>query len=82
MPPVFDPARGFPSATLVTNDSYDRASNLSRPSILRLNIGVGKDTYRTVFGPQPPRLDQSRRSLTILPRCAAPPRIYGILPQR
>jgi len=40
----------FPFATLVTNDEYDTVSDLSRPGIFRLNIGVGKDTFRTHFG--------------------------------
>ncbi len=33
---------------------FDRASHLDRPGVFRLNIGVGKDTYRSLFGPQPP----------------------------
>ena len=47
------PKRQMPFATLVTGDNYDRASNLSRPSVFRLNIGVSKETYRSLFGPQP-----------------------------
>ena len=44
----------LPFATLGTqDDDYDRASNLNRPSVFRLNIGVSKDTYRSLFGPQP-----------------------------
>lgn len=42
-------------ATLVTNDAYDHASDLDRPAIFRLNIGVEPDTYRAQFGP-PPKL--------------------------
>ncbi len=46
--------RKLPFATLGTqDDEYDRASNLNRPSVFRLNIGVSKDTYRALFGPQP-----------------------------
>lgn len=46
----------LPFATLATkDDEYDRASNLDRPSVFRLNIGVSKDTYRSLFGPQPSR---------------------------
>ncbi len=52
-----DDDRRLPFATLVTGDTYDRASHLSRPSVFRLNIGVGKKTYRALFGPQPPRPD-------------------------
>ena len=48
----YDPERKFPFATLVTDDSHDDASNLSRPSVFRLNIGVGKQTFRSLFGSQ------------------------------
>ncbi len=42
----------LPFATLVTTDEHDQASNLSRPGVFRLNIGVGKDTCRSLFGAQ------------------------------
>jgi hypothetical protein len=47
------PDRRFPFATLVTNDNDDSASNLSRPSVFRLNIGVSKSTFQSLFGSQP-----------------------------
>jgi hypothetical protein len=48
--------RKFPFATLATTDNeYDQVSNLSRPSVFRLNIGVSRDTYRAWFGPPPAR---------------------------
>src|SRR5262249_53495337 len=47
------PDHRFPFATLVTNDSYDTASNLSRPSVFRLNVGVSKQTFRSLFGSPP-----------------------------
>jgi hypothetical protein len=49
------PDRRFPFATIVTKDygDFDRASNLDRPGVFRLNIGVSKETYRALFGPQP-----------------------------
>lgn len=48
--------RMMPFATLGTqDDAYDRASNLNRPSVFRLNIGVGRDTYRSLFGPETPK---------------------------
>jgi hypothetical protein len=58
---IYDPDRNlepkhrFPFATIVTKDygDFDRASNLDRPGVFRLNIGVGKDTYRSLLGPQP-----------------------------
>ena len=50
------PARRFPFATIVTKDygDFDCASQLNRPGVFRLNIGVSKETYRSLFGPQPP----------------------------
>src|SRR5438045_477769 len=58
---IYDPERNlkptqrFPFATIVTKDygEFDRASNLNRPGVFRLNIGVSKETYRSLFGPQP-----------------------------
>lgn len=48
------PGRMYPFATLSTkDDDSDRGSHLDRPSVYRLNIGVSKATYRTLFGPQP-----------------------------
>ena len=39
-----------PFATLVTSDAHDPASDLARPGIYRLNLGVARDTYRGRFG--------------------------------
>lgn len=58
---IYDPDRNlesnrtFPFATIVTKDygDFDRASNLNRPGVFRLNIGVSKETYRSLFGQQP-----------------------------
>lgn len=45
-----DPVRRFPSiATIVTTDDHDQASDLSRPSVYRLNIGVGRTTFQRLF---------------------------------
>jgi hypothetical protein len=46
----FDPGHLFPFATIVTNDLYDRASDLDRPGVFRLNVGVGKATWVARFG--------------------------------
>ncbi|MEU8828139.1 DUF6194 family protein [Streptomyces sp. NPDC048636] len=51
--------RQFPFLTLVTGDTYDRVSDLSRPGAYRLNIGLTKDTYTTRFGAVPTRRDES-----------------------
>lgn len=48
-----DPEKKFPFVTLVTNNAHDTASDLNRPSIFRLNIGVSSETYRAMFGRQP-----------------------------
>jgi hypothetical protein len=47
-----DPVRHFPSiATIVTTDEHDPAaeSDLARPGVYRLNIGLGKATFRRLF---------------------------------
>jgi len=54
---IYDPdrslegSRRFPFATIVTKDygEFDNASNLDRPGIFRLNVGVSKETYRSLF---------------------------------
>src|SRR5690348_5369571 len=47
------PDHRFPFATLATGDEYDRASNLSRPDVFRLNVGVSKPTFQSLFGARP-----------------------------
>ena len=37
------------------DDDYDHFSNLDRPNIFRLNIGISKASYQTLFGTQTPR---------------------------
>jgi hypothetical protein len=53
--PTVPPDHRFPFVTLVTNDEYDQISNLNRPDVYRLNIGVSKQTYRALFGAPPAR---------------------------
>ncbi len=43
------PDRMFPFVTLVTSDAYDKHSNLGRPGVYRLNIGVSGQTFRALF---------------------------------
>jgi hypothetical protein len=45
----------LPFATLVTNDDFDKASDLNRPGVFRLNIGIGKQAFLSLFGSKPPR---------------------------
>src|SRR3954452_21276873 len=44
-----DPTRRLPFATIVTSDAYDEFSDLNRPSVYRLNVGLSKETFRTFF---------------------------------
>jgi hypothetical protein len=38
-------------ATLIDSDyEYDRVSNLDRPGVFRLNLGVSKQTFEALFG--------------------------------
>lgn len=50
-----DPAHRLPFATIVTKDygDFDNTSQLNRPDVFRLNIGVGRDTFRALFGHTP-----------------------------
>ncbi|WP_367874917.1 DUF6194 family protein [Luteolibacter sp. Populi] len=43
----------FPFVTLVISDQYDKASDLNRPGVYRLNIGIEKETYHSHFGRAP-----------------------------
>ena len=44
----------MPFATIVTSDAHDRASDLDRQGVFRLNIGVSREAYEARFGPPPP----------------------------
>lgn len=75
----YNPRQALPPgvcfATLKAKDGdNDKASNLSRPSVFHLNIGIGKAKYRTLFGPPPARpLQRCRKDRSRLhcPGCAA-----------
>jgi hypothetical protein len=54
------PDHRFPFVTIVTSDIYDQFSNLNRPSVFRLNIGIGKQTFRSLF--DLPKLPSDRES--------------------
>ena len=48
-----DPEKHFPNfATIVTTDEHDEGtpSQLSRPGVFRLNIGVGRETFQRLVG--------------------------------
>ena len=41
----------LPFATIASTDSeHDRVSNLARPGVFRLNIGVGRQMFQALFG--------------------------------
>ncbi|GAA1572550.1 DUF6194 family protein [Kribbella sancticallisti] len=44
------PQRQMPFLTIVTSDSYDKDSQLDRPGVYRLNVGLTKTTYTSLFG--------------------------------
>jgi uncharacterized protein DUF6194 len=48
-----EPKQQFPFATIVTKNygEFDDKSNLDRPGVFRLNIGVGRDTFRARVDP-------------------------------
>ena len=75
---IYDPdcnlegAARMPFATIVTKDygDFDRASNLDRPSVFRLNIGVSRETYGSLFP------DDGDHDFTVLDRLLPHP-VYG-----
>lgn len=50
-----DATHQMPFATIVTKDygDFDNTSQLNRPDVFRLNIGVSRDTFRALFGAAP-----------------------------
>ena len=48
---VLEPTKKFPFATIVIKDypGFDEASNLDRPGVYRLNIGVSRATFDRLF---------------------------------
>jgi hypothetical protein len=47
-----EPKQQIPFATIVTKDyaDFDTASQLNRADVFRLNVGVSRDTFRSLFG--------------------------------
>lgn len=57
--------RKLPFATIATADyEYDRVSNLDRPGVFRLNIGVSRQTFQSLFGAS--KVDVSAYDFTAL----------------
>jgi hypothetical protein len=46
------PERQLPWATIVTSDVYDSASDLDRPGMFRLNIGLTRARFRELVDPE------------------------------
>ena len=54
-----------PFATLISSDQeHDRISNLDRPGVFRLNIGVSRETFQSLFGTA--KVDVSNYDFTAL----------------
>jgi hypothetical protein len=70
------PDRRFPFATLVTTDEYDRFSDLSRPGVYRLNVGVSRETFRSLAPDPPPGAGERTYDFTALDRIVPHP-VYG-----
>ena len=61
----YGPDRMLPFATIATVDNEgDRVSNLDRPGVFRLNIGVSKPTFQGLFGTS--KVDVSAYDFTAL----------------
>lgn len=61
----YGPDRKLPFATLAAADNeHDRVSNLDRPGVFRLNIGVSKQTFQSLFGTA--NVDVSSYDFTVL----------------
>ena len=57
--------RMLPFTTIATpNNEYERISNLERPGVFRLNIGVSKQTFQSLFGTS--KVDLSAYDFTAL----------------
>jgi hypothetical protein len=55
----------LPFATLASSDNeYERISNLDRPGVFRLNIGVSRQTFQSLFGAA--KVDVSSYDFTLL----------------
>jgi hypothetical protein len=76
----YNPGRERPDefyfATLkTTDDDYDRASNLDRPGVFRLNIGIRGASFRSLFG-APRGESAAEHDFTVLDRLLPHP-VYG-----
>lgn len=57
--------RMLPFATIaLTDNEHEKISNLNRPGVFRLNIGVGRETFQSLFGAD--KVDVSKYDYTAL----------------
>ncbi|WP_394821624.1 DUF6194 family protein [Pendulispora albinea] len=71
--------RKLPFATLVTHDTdFDHASHLDRPDVFGLNVGIGRETFRSFFGPRRAGGGESPYDFTALDRVMPHP-VYGAM---
>jgi hypothetical protein len=70
---MYDPDGMFPFATLMTNDENDQFSDLNRPGVYRLNIGLSKATFRALF---PSETTDNDHNFTALDKIMPHP-VYG-----
>ena len=57
--------RMLPFATLASSDNdHDRVSNLDRPGVYRLNIGISRETFQVLFGES--KVDIGSHDFTVL----------------
>jgi hypothetical protein len=57
--------RKLPFATLASSDNeYEHISNLDRPGVFRLNIGISRESFQSLFGTD--KVDVSRYDYTAL----------------
>ncbi len=67
--------RMLPFATIAsTGHEYERISNLDRPGVYRLNIGVSRQTFQSLFGAD--KIDPKNYDYTALDRIMPHPDYY------
>jgi hypothetical protein len=79
-----DPTRRQPFATIVTKDygEFDNLSQLDRPGVYRLNIGVSRETFQKLFGYLPSKKSAESAEYdyaaldTLMPHPAYAPQSY------
>ena len=72
----------FPFATIVTKDygEFDDASNLNRSEVFRLNIGLSRDTFRSLFGPSiSPSANDFAALDTLMPHPVYAPQFFACI---